>query len=190
MASWMHHHNCRCSQQLLLILLLSPRALWFAPGKLGSIWKYLGVFGRFACGFRTDLHFADEDPIVYFSCWISDCKCQHHLYLHLYPNIQYQTDWLQMTGQLELHVACSGMPPDLSGVECVGWLLLIQFWHKANSIFLRTFHVILLTSSSPFRHQIIISPGSIHQEATRSELCRSIDASSNASPCEIQQQCR
>jgi len=49
------------------MLLQSLRALCKAPGGPGSIWKYLealvmatGVSGRFACGFRTDLHFADE----------------------------------------------------------------------------------------------------------------------------------
>jgi len=48
------------------MLLQSLRALCFAPGGTGSIWNYLGapvkstgVSGRFACGFRTDLHFAD-----------------------------------------------------------------------------------------------------------------------------------
>jgi len=48
------------------MLLQSLRALCFAPGGPGSIWNYLrapvrstGVSGRFACGFRTDLHFAD-----------------------------------------------------------------------------------------------------------------------------------
>jgi len=37
-----------------------------APGEAASIWNYLGapvrssgVCRRFACGFRTDLHFAD-----------------------------------------------------------------------------------------------------------------------------------
>jgi hypothetical protein len=45
----------------------SLRALCLAPGGPGSIWDYLGapvratgVSRRFACGFRTDLHFADE----------------------------------------------------------------------------------------------------------------------------------
>jgi len=49
------------------MLLQSLRALCFAPGGPGSIWNCLGapvtstgVSGRFACGFRTDLHFADE----------------------------------------------------------------------------------------------------------------------------------
>jgi len=44
----------------------SLRELSLAPGGLGSIWNYLeapvkstGVSRRFACGFRTDLHFAD-----------------------------------------------------------------------------------------------------------------------------------
>jgi hypothetical protein len=48
------------------MLLQSLRAPYLAPGGPGSIWNYLGapvrstgVSGRFACGFRTDLHFAD-----------------------------------------------------------------------------------------------------------------------------------
>jgi hypothetical protein len=48
------------------MLLQSPRAICVAPGGPGSIWNYLGapvrsagVHGRFVCGFRTDLHFAD-----------------------------------------------------------------------------------------------------------------------------------
>jgi len=49
------------------MLLQSLIALCFAPGRPGNIWNYLGapvratgVSGRFACGFRTDLHLADE----------------------------------------------------------------------------------------------------------------------------------
>jgi len=48
------------------MLLQSLSALCKAPGGPGSIWKYLealvrdtGVSGRSACGFPTDLHFAD-----------------------------------------------------------------------------------------------------------------------------------
>jgi hypothetical protein len=48
------------------MLFQSLRALCLAPGGPGSIWNHLGapvrstgVSGRFACGFRTDLHFAD-----------------------------------------------------------------------------------------------------------------------------------
>ena len=48
------------------MLLQSLRALSLAPGGSGSVWKYLealvrspGVSGRIACGFRTELHFAD-----------------------------------------------------------------------------------------------------------------------------------
>jgi hypothetical protein len=66
-ASWMHLHNCRCFQEHLRMLFQSLRALCLAPGGPGSIWNHLGapvrstgVSGRFACGFRTDLHFADE----------------------------------------------------------------------------------------------------------------------------------
>ena len=65
-ASWMHLHNCRCFQEHLRMLLQSLRALCSAPGGPGSIWNHFGapvrstgVSGRFACGFRTDLHFAD-----------------------------------------------------------------------------------------------------------------------------------
>jgi len=46
----------------------SLRALCVAPGRPGSIWNYLGapvrstgVSRRYACGFRTDLHFADAN---------------------------------------------------------------------------------------------------------------------------------
>ena len=63
----MHLHNCRCFQKLLRMLLQSLRALCLAPGEPGSIWKNIeglvrltGVSGMFACGFQTDLHFADE----------------------------------------------------------------------------------------------------------------------------------
>jgi len=48
------------------MLLQSLRALYLAPGGPGSVWNYLGapvrsagVSGRFACGFQTDLDFAD-----------------------------------------------------------------------------------------------------------------------------------
>jgi len=65
-ASWMHLHNCRCFQDHLRMLLQIPGAHCKAPGRPGSIWKYVealvraaGVSGRFACGFRTELHFAD-----------------------------------------------------------------------------------------------------------------------------------
>jgi len=50
------------------MLFQSVRARCLAPGGPGSIWNHLGapvrstrVSGRFACGFRTDLHFADVD---------------------------------------------------------------------------------------------------------------------------------
>jgi len=62
----MHPHNCRCFQKHLIIVILSLRALCFAPGGHGSIWNELGApagstgeSGRFACGFRTNLPFAD-----------------------------------------------------------------------------------------------------------------------------------
>jgi len=62
----MHLHNCRCFQEHLRMLLQSPRALCLAPGGSGSVWKYFeglvrspGVSRRIACGFLTELHFAD-----------------------------------------------------------------------------------------------------------------------------------
>jgi len=68
----MHLHNCKCFQEHLRMLSQSLRALCKAPGGPGCIWKYIEalvmarrVSGRFACGFRTDLHFADvpNEPI-------------------------------------------------------------------------------------------------------------------------------
>jgi hypothetical protein len=47
----------------------SLRALCFLPGGPGSIWDYIGepmrargVSRTFACGFRTDVHCADDIP--------------------------------------------------------------------------------------------------------------------------------
>ena len=64
------------------MLLQCLRALCEAPGGPGSIWKYLealvratGESGRFACGFRTDLYFADA---LIAACLLSgdrDCQC-------------------------------------------------------------------------------------------------------------------
>ena len=52
------------------MLLQSLRAPYLAPGGPGSIWNYMGVpvwstgvSRKFACGFRTDLHFADASMI-------------------------------------------------------------------------------------------------------------------------------
>jgi hypothetical protein len=60
------------------MLLQSLRALCKVPGRARSIWKYLealvratGVTGRFAYGFRTDLHFADVGTRT---CHIGDGK--------------------------------------------------------------------------------------------------------------------
>jgi len=53
------------------MLLQNLRALSKAPGGAGSIWKYFealaratGVSGRFAYGFRTELHFADDGVTI------------------------------------------------------------------------------------------------------------------------------
>ena len=52
------------------MLLQSLKALCKAPGGAGSIWEYLEAVvratrgsGRVAYGFRTKLHFADEDSL-------------------------------------------------------------------------------------------------------------------------------
>ena len=62
----MHLHNCRYFQEHLRMLLQSLRANSLAPVGSWSVWKNLdalvrlpGVSGRIACGFRTELHFAD-----------------------------------------------------------------------------------------------------------------------------------
>jgi hypothetical protein len=65
-ASWMHLHHFRCLEQYMRMLLQSLKALCKAPVGVGSIWEYLEavvratrVSGRFAYGFRIELHFAD-----------------------------------------------------------------------------------------------------------------------------------
>ena len=65
-ASWMHLYNFRCFLKNLRMLFQSLRALCLAPGGPGSIWNHLGapvrstgVSGKSACGFQTNLHFAD-----------------------------------------------------------------------------------------------------------------------------------
>jgi hypothetical protein len=54
------------------MLLQSLRAICFAPGAPNNIWNYLGApvrsaeeSGKFACGFRTDLYFADLATYTY-----------------------------------------------------------------------------------------------------------------------------
>jgi hypothetical protein len=76
------------------MLLLSLRAPYLAPGGPGSMWNYLGapvrstgVSGRFACGFRTELHFGDvvvpSDPVkeiehVFLLTHLGDCLGRVH----------------------------------------------------------------------------------------------------------------
>jgi hypothetical protein len=63
----MHLHHFRCFEEHMRMLFQSLSALCKAPGGAESIWEYLEavvratrVSGRFAYGFRTELHFADE----------------------------------------------------------------------------------------------------------------------------------
>ena len=63
----------------------SLRALCLPPGGSGSVWKYLeaqvrspGVSGRIACGFRTELHFADEFCML-FHLLFSTLRCDQYL---------------------------------------------------------------------------------------------------------------
>jgi hypothetical protein len=58
------------------MLLQSVRALCKAPGGAGSIWKYseamvraIGVSGRIAYDFRTNLHCADVDTVCDLTAW-------------------------------------------------------------------------------------------------------------------------
>jgi len=80
-ASWMHLHNYRCFQVHLRMLLQSLRALCKAPGGPGSIWKYFEelvrvtrVSRRFACGFQTNLHFADVLNWLQYLMWIQQIQ--------------------------------------------------------------------------------------------------------------------
>jgi hypothetical protein len=81
------------------MLLQSLRAHCTAPGGTGSIWKYLkalvkatGMSGRFVCGFRTDLHFADiptESIPMYDHSWP-----QHHS-----VHVEYNTNRARSNGE-------------------------------------------------------------------------------------------
>jgi len=93
-ASWMHLHNCGSFQEHQRILLKSLRAPSLAPGGPGNIWKYFealvrstGVSGRFACGFLTDLHYADHKSDL----WDMEC-----VYVKLYTRTHWK-DWPHKT---------------------------------------------------------------------------------------------
>jgi hypothetical protein len=67
------------------MLFQSPRAHCLAPGGPESIWNHLGapvrstrVPGRLACGFRTDLHFADAMMILHLGTDIVNIKDEYH----------------------------------------------------------------------------------------------------------------
>jgi len=69
-AFWMNLHHNRCFQEHVRMLMQSLTVLCKAPGGAGSIWKYLEALvratrlsRRFAFGFQTELHFADEPPV-------------------------------------------------------------------------------------------------------------------------------
>jgi len=73
-ASWIHLQNCRCFQDHQNVLLQSLKPLCLAPVGPGCTWKYIealvrstAVSGRFACGFRTYLHFAAIVPPIKYS---------------------------------------------------------------------------------------------------------------------------
>jgi len=68
------------------MLLQSLRALCSAPVGSGSVWKYLealvrspGVSGRIACGFRTELHFADGASVVAVNRIRQSCLIRRYL---------------------------------------------------------------------------------------------------------------
>jgi len=78
------------------MLLQSLRALCKALGGAGSIWKHLealaratGVPGRFAYGFRTELHFADE------SIRLGVC---HQVQLGVYLRATWRCTWVHTRG--------------------------------------------------------------------------------------------
>jgi len=77
----MRLHIFRCFHKHLRMLLQSLRALSFDPARPGSIWMYLealvrstGVIGRLACGFWTNLHFADvgNNPMQLITVYLTE----------------------------------------------------------------------------------------------------------------------
>jgi len=102
--------------------------------------------------------------------------------LLMQTNNQQQTDLLQIAGQCKIPATCSHTHQYSSWVEHTSWLLLIPFWLKANYIFLRTFHFLLVSSSSPMPHQNIIDTETLEHDGSGSEQCQSTGASFNAAP--------
>jgi hypothetical protein len=91
----MHLHHCRFFQKHLRMLLQSLKDLCKAPERAGSIWKYLEallratrVSGKFACGFKTNLHFADVEvvrvevvPVNTFAAVLANIRALPHCFL-------------------------------------------------------------------------------------------------------------
>jgi len=121
----MHLHNCICFQEHLRMLWHSLRARCLAPGGPWSIWKYwealvrsTGVSGRFACGFWTDLHFADGKEFTSDSWRLNYIRlhhpedlqdgCQRNLTIHCEPRLVKPAQCRELTAYKEsvyhLHV--------------------------------------------------------------------------------------
>jgi len=78
------------------MLFQSLRALCLAPGGPGSIWNHLGalvrstgVSGRVACGFRTDLHFADVCTFPHFLSGLPSATCNCIIMLSFQMSIHF-----------------------------------------------------------------------------------------------------
>jgi hypothetical protein len=132
----MHLHHCRCFQEHLRMLLQILRASYLAPGGPGSIGNYVGapvrstgVSGRFACGFQTDLHFAD---VLEENRWVA--KGEEKNDMEGVTDSMFGTLWMverHREGVIVFRsgcVVCSRCFSKMSGVECDvgGWPCFIR----------------------------------------------------------------
>ena len=113
-----------------------------------------------------------------------------HLDFSIQRTNQCQTDLLQITRRLESSATCSYKQLDSSWVEHASWLLLIPLWLEDNYIFLRTIHIVSLSSPSPFPLHQIMAPRTPHPGVSRSQSSWLTDALSNIPPSKTQQQTR
>jgi len=119
--------------------------------------------------------------------WISAVT---HRNSSLWTSEHQQTDFLRIAGDKDTSVTWSHTQQGSSWVERTSWLLLVPFWQDANYIFLRTSHFFSLSSSSPIPQMQITAAQRPQPGESRSELIRSVGASSNLSLAGTQQQRR
>jgi len=127
---------------------------------------------------------------ILFICNINQISAVVNFNWCLKANIQHLADSLQIPGLLETPATGSYTQADSSWVECPSWRSVSLFWLEANYIFLRTSHFFLLSSSSPFPHQQVMTTQTPQTGESGFESSETKGASFNASLQGTQQQHR